>query len=267
MLLRLKANQGNCSIQREAASSELLRCFSSFSAAAAAVDSQGEAGSWCWLTFCVCGAEEDKWENPGRGWECWFLCLKCNEISSQGPFRTILLSETGLNFFLQILQCWCRTPFTGWIVSMCVILVLVAQQQNWRDIFPFMNADWWAHFWVFCESNVNLHTISNSTGHVPLYDTAIFQCWMKSFPSPPLEQCFPLLFDIWQKEQLFNVDYSSAVWSAAQMSPPQCIWNGKGVCLLATLRGKIMAIISTSEQALRTLPCAGFLLLLLLPIA
>lgn len=32
---------------------------------------------------------------------------------------------------------------------------------------------------------------------------------MKHFQSPLLEQRLPLLFDIWQKEQLFNMDCSS----------------------------------------------------------
>lgn len=33
----------------------------------------------------------------------------------------------------------------------------------------------------------------------------------EEFQSPLLEQWLLLLFDIWQKEQLFNMDYSSAV--------------------------------------------------------
>lgn len=73
----------------------------------------------------------------------------------------------------------------------------------------------------------------------------------EKFWSPLSEQWLLLLFDIWQKEQLFNMDYSSAVWSSTQMSPQQCLWLGSSVCLSAALRGKELAIITTSNVAFR----------------
>lgn len=73
----------------------------------------------------------------------------------------------------------------------------------------------------------------------------------EKFSGPLLEQWLLLLFDIWQKEQLFNMDYSSAVWSSTQMSPQQCLWLGSSVCLSAALRDKELAIITTSNVAFR----------------
>lgn len=80
---------------------------------------------------------------------------------------------------------------------------------------------------------------------------AIVMMLNEKFWSSLLEQWLLLLFDIWQKEQLFNMDYSSAVWSSTQMSPQQCLWLGSSACLSAALRGKELAIITTSNVAFR----------------